>query len=72
MTHAKTPVPVAGIEAERQIGRMTRRSFTVGGMAAAAGFGGLAWLGTRTRTAACRSATAPRVGIQRTPRFRLL
>src|SRR5262245_1940060 len=46
MSDPKGPLPVTGAEAERQIRRLTRRSFVTAGVAALAGLGAWRWLTT--------------------------
>jgi DMSO/TMAO reductase YedYZ molybdopterin-dependent catalytic subunit len=46
MAESKNPLPMTGPEAERQMRRLTRRSFVTGALAAAAGLGAWRWLTT--------------------------
>src|SRR5262249_45339949 len=48
MPDPKTLPPLMGNAAEREMSRLTRRSFTVGGLASLAGLGASRWLTTAT------------------------
>jgi DMSO/TMAO reductase YedYZ molybdopterin-dependent catalytic subunit len=54
MKTPKSPPDEQDLELRRQLGRMTRRGFAIGGVAALAGFGGWKWLGSRTEVGRVR------------------